>query len=115
MQRDALLLDEMIDAADQAVTLARASSVEQLQTDRVRRDALLWNLTVLGEASAQLSSELKQRHVQVPWQRPTELRNRIVHGYWSIDLTIIHTTATDQLPEFLDALRRVARTEFPDR
>jgi len=35
------------------------------------------------------------------------LRNRIVHGYWSIDLGILHTTATDDLPRFIEQLRRV--------
>lgn len=33
------------------------------------------------------------------------LRNRIVHGYWSIDLEVLHTTATEQLPAFAADLR----------
>jgi len=32
------------------------------------------------------------------WQQPSRLRHGIVHGYWSIDLEVLHTTATDQLP-----------------
>jgi uncharacterized protein with HEPN domain len=36
-----------------------------------------------------------------------ELRNRIVHGYWSIDLEILHSTALDDLPEFVIQLRKV--------
>lgn len=51
MQRDILLLTEMIDAAEQAQKLATGVTVSQLETDRQRRDALLWNFTVLGEAS----------------------------------------------------------------
>ncbi len=38
---------------------------------------------------------------------PACLRNRIVHGYWSIDLEILHTTATSQLPAFARDLRDV--------
>jgi uncharacterized protein with HEPN domain len=33
--------------------------------------------------------------------------NRIVHGYWSIDLEVPHTTATEQLPAFTADLRAV--------
>jgi uncharacterized protein with HEPN domain len=44
---------------------------------------------------------------QVAWQQPTRLRNRIVHGYWSIDMDVLHTTATEQLPEFVAALHLV--------
>ena len=61
MQRDLLLLTEMIDAAEQAGQLTAGITVSQLETDRQRRDALLWNFTVLGEAAAQLSAELKDR------------------------------------------------------
>lgn len=57
MQRDILLLTEMIDAAEQAQQLAAGVTVSQLETDRQRRDALLWNFTVLGEATGQLSDE----------------------------------------------------------
>jgi uncharacterized protein with HEPN domain len=57
------------------------------------RDALLWNFTVLGEASGQLSAEVRDKFPDMPWQQPVRLRNRIVHGYWSIDLDVLHTTA----------------------
>jgi uncharacterized protein with HEPN domain len=91
MQRDVLLLTEMIDAAEQAQQLT----------------ALLWNFTVIGEAAGQLSAEVKDKFPDMPWQQPTRLRNRIVHGYWSIDLEVLHTTATEQLPAFTASLRTI--------
>lgn len=110
MRRDILLLTEMIDAAEQAQQLAAGVTVSQLEADRQRRDALLWNFTVLGEATGQLSDEVKARFPDVTWQQPMRLRNRIVQGYWSIDLEVLHTTATSQLPAFADDLRKVLNT-----
>jgi len=94
MQRDLLLLGEMIHAAERAHQLTNGLTLEELQADRLRSESLLWNFTVPGEAAAQLPGELKDRFPNVPWQQPARLRNRIVHGYWSIDLEILHTTAT---------------------
>lgn len=110
MQRDLLLLGEMIAAAERASQLAGDVTLEQLQADRLRTESLLWNFTVLGEAAAQLSDAVKQRFPQIPWQQPARLRNRIVHGYWSIDMEILHTTASDQLPPFASDLRNVLST-----
>lgn len=107
MQRDVLLLTEMIDAAEQAHQLTTGITVSQLEADRQRRDALLWNFTVLGEAAGQLSAEVKDKFPDMPWHQPIRLRNRIVHGYWSIDLDVLHTTATEQLPAFTANLRTV--------
>ena len=105
MQRDLLLLGEMIQAADRARQLTDGIALEQLQADQLRIESLLWNFTVLGEAASQVSSEVKDRFADIPWQQPARLRNRIVHGYWSIDLEILHTTATEQLPAFASELR----------
>jgi uncharacterized protein with HEPN domain len=107
MPRDALLLAEMIEAADQAVALVQGVSVAELSTDRMRRDALLWNFAVLGEVATQLSAELRERFPEVPWRQPARLRNRIIHGYWSIDLDVVFTTAERQLPGFAADLRRI--------
>lgn len=106
MQRDILLLTEIIDAAEQAQRLVDGVTVSQLEADRQRRDALPWNFTVLGEAAGQISEEARAQFPDIAWQQPQRLRNRIVHGYWSIDLTVLHTTAAGQLPAFAASLRR---------
>jgi uncharacterized protein with HEPN domain len=107
MRREVLLLEEMIDAAEQAHRLAHSISTTEFEQDRTHRDALLWNFTVLGEAAAQLSKGLTERFPEVPWKQPSMLRNRIVHGYWSIDMNVLQTTAQDQLPSFADQPREV--------
>ncbi len=107
MRPDVLLITEMIDAAEQASRLVQGVSAEQLEADRQRRDALLWNFTVLGEAAGQVTDETKAKFPHVQWRQPTRLRNRVVHGYWSVDVDVLHTTATAQLPAFAADLRQV--------
>jgi uncharacterized protein with HEPN domain len=104
MRRDLLLLREMIEAAEQAQQLVAGVDVEALAEDRQRRDALLWNFTVLGEAANQLDPQIKARFPEVEWAQPARLRNRVVHGYWSVDLEVLHTTAADHLPVFVNQL-----------
>ena len=107
MQRDVLLLGEIIEAAERLQALTDGLTAEDIAEDELRRDAVLWNFTVLGEATAQLSEELRAAHAAVEWRRPAQLRNRIVHGYWSIDLEILVKTAHDDLPGFIEDIRRV--------
>lgn len=74
MRRDLVLISEMIDAAEQAQKLVVETSVGDLHGDRIRRDALLWNITVLGEAAGRVSQEIKDRFGDVPWRNPVRLR-----------------------------------------
>ena len=113
MRREALQLDEIISAAQRAIDIATRHVVEDLDTSPDARDALLWNLTVMGEAVNQLPEDLRAQHLQVPWSQPVRLRNRIVHGYWSVDLDVIHAVAVRDLPAFVEQIRSIA-AEMPD-
>ena len=107
-RRELLLIGEMIDAAEEAQRLVVGRDVDDIQADRQVRDALLWNFTVLGEAAAQLPDEFRKAYPSVNWARPSQLRNRIVHGYWSVGLEILHTTAKQDLPAFTAELKAVS-------
>ena len=43
---------------------------------------------MLGEAATLVSSETKARFPDIPWRNPVRLRNRVVHGYWSVDVEV---------------------------
>ncbi len=104
MQRDRLILAEIIGSIERILELSAGRSSSDIDLDRDRRDALLWNFTVLGEAVGQVSGETKRAHSAVDWVAPVRLRNRIVHGYWSIDVDVLMATAHDDLPSFLVAV-----------
>jgi len=108
MRRESLLFDEIIAASQRAHDIASRHGVEDLATSLDARDALLWNLTVVGEAVGQLPDALRAEHPNVPWSQPVRLRNRIVHGYWSVDLDVIHSVAFSDLPGFVEQVRSIA-------
>lgn len=107
MPRDPLLVAQIVDTIARILELVAACDSDDLTIDRDRSDALLWNFTVLGEACNQVSDELKAKHPEVPWADPVRLRNRIVHGYWSVDLDVLISTARGDLPAMLRSVNGV--------
>ena len=83
MRRELLLLREMRDAATAILDLVADRSAEQVEADTLRRSALLWHFTVLGEAASQVPAETKDSDPEIAWTAAARLRNRIVHGYWN--------------------------------
>lgn len=110
MRRELLLLREMRDAAVAILELVGGRSAEQLEADTVRRSALLWHFTVLGEAASQIPAETKDAHPKVAWRAASRLRNRIVHGYWAIDVETLVVTAVDDLPLMIAQLESAITT-----
>lgn len=101
MRRDLLLVREMRDAATEIRSLIGGREVSTIQGDAMRRSALLWQFTVLGEAANQVSADVKDANPQIAWRAATRMRNRIVHGYWDIDIETLVATAMDDLPQMI--------------
>jgi uncharacterized protein with HEPN domain len=57
--------------------------------DRKARDAVLWNLTVLGEAVRGVPSEVQAANPEIPWAKMRGMRNLLVHEYFGIDDQIV--------------------------
>jgi uncharacterized protein with HEPN domain len=110
MRRELLLLREMRDAAVAIRDLVGGRSAEEVDAEALRRSALLWHFTVLGEAASQVPVETKDAHPQIAWRAATRLRNRIVHGYWDIDVETLVATAVDDLPQMIGQLESAIGT-----
>jgi uncharacterized protein with HEPN domain len=62
---------------------------------------------MLGKAVGQVSDDTKRAHPELDWAAPVRLRDRIVHGYWSIDVDVLIATAQGDLPSLLAAVRAI--------
>lgn len=114
MRRDAVLLAEIVDAVGRILELTAGPSAAEIEVAPDRRDSLLWNFTVLGEAVSQLSVGLKADHPAIPWTDASRLRNRVVHSYWSVDFEVLIATARDDLPLFLAGVESVLASLIED-
>lgn len=77
-------------------------------------DSVVRNLEIIGEAANRLPADFKGLHPEIEWQRIVGLRNRIVHGYFGIDLDIIWEILKKELPNFKADVACLRRT-FDDR
>jgi uncharacterized protein with HEPN domain len=104
---DSILLADMLDYARRAVTALDGRSREVLDTDAVLVGALERFVEVIGEAASRLSENTSKTAPEVPWHEIIAMRNRLVHGYFAVDLNILWTVVNDDLPELIDALDRL--------
>jgi len=79
----------MLDAASRAADLARGRSREYLDSDDVLVLALTRLLEILGEAALNVSETTQARYAEIPWRQMTATRDRLIHGYFSVDLDVL--------------------------
>lgn len=66
--------------------------------------ALTKLVEIVGEAAKQVSRETKAAHPEVPWSAAARMRDRLVHHYFDIDLDVLWSTVTVDLPLLLEVV-----------
>lgn len=101
---DTVRLRHMLDHAREAVTLLGAKTRENLAADRLMQLGLTRLIEVIGEAAARVSSDGQERYADIPWRVIIGMRNRLIHGYDVVDLSVLWDTVTDDLPPLIARL-----------
>ncbi len=80
--------------------------------DPLTMDAVVRNISIIGEAAAWVPGAVKKRNDGVPWEKLRKLRNYLVHEYFGIDPHMVWETVTRNLPPLRPALKRALKTDI---
>ncbi len=111
MRRDRLLLEDILAAADAIVEFNAGQTPESFEANRMLRSAVVYQLTVIGEAASRLSELLRKRHPDIPWSDIKGLRNIVVHNYFGIDWQEVWRAATSDVPALRSRISGILATE----
>ena len=108
---DDVRLRHMRDAAREAIGFAEGKSRDALDSDRQLVLALAKCIEIIGEAATHVSEETMQRCPSIPWPQIKGVRNRLIHGYFDIDLDRVWDTVQDDLPSLIASLEAALGAE----
>jgi uncharacterized protein with HEPN domain len=86
--------------------------------ESMRRDAIVRNLEVIGEAVPRLSVDVRERAPEFAWRDPIGMRDWLIHGYDVVDLDIVWDTVITALPilkEVVVHLLGTGQKDLPDQ
>ena len=98
-ESDVIRLRHMLDAAREALSFIAERSSEDLSRDRMLVLALVKEIEIIGEAASRISDESRKALPRIPWPKIIAMRNRLIHAYADVDLSIVWDTLTGALPE----------------
>ncbi len=101
----------MLERAREAVDMLRGRSRADIDSNRMLNLALVRLLEVIGEAAGRVPEDFRSRYSQRPWRDITDLRNRLIHGYDSVDFDRLWTIVHDDLPRLIEQLEIIVQKE----
>ncbi len=104
---DRIRLQHMVDAGQEAIGFASGLTRADLDSNRMLLLSLVKSVEILGEAANKVSDELRNKYPDFPWREMVPMRNRLIHGYFDINLDILWQTVTKELPPLVTALESI--------
>lgn len=104
---DKIRIQHMIDAAEEALSFVSDKSENEFNRNRMLVLSIIKEIEIIGEAASKISEETKLKFNNIPWQDIVGMRNRLIHGYFDVDIKLVWNTIKNDLPSLLKSLKEI--------
>ena len=114
MQSDQESLIDIANAIRRILRYASGISKLELEINDEKLSAILYQITIIGEATKRLSQEVRQQHPEIPWREMAGMRDVIVHEYDQLDFDVVWDVVENKSSELLVLLDSLLWKYFQD-
>ena len=94
---------DMIEACEKILSVA--DQLDAMSVGDIMFQGVLFNVMIIGEAVTHIPAHVHEAHPEIPWAELVGTRNRVVHGYPTVDADAIRKIVEDDVPALLSSLR----------
>jgi uncharacterized protein with HEPN domain len=106
--RDEIVRQDIINAGNLILEFTEGFEKRTFVNDHKTRSAVLYQLTVVGEAVKRLSKEFRAQHTHIPWGLIAGMRDHLIHGYDLVDWDEVWQTARKDIPDLLQKIEQIS-------
>ena len=103
MSDDSVYLQHIRDALSDIAAYTGVGR-EVFFAERMRQDATLRKLEIVGQAVKNLSEQTKSREHDIPWKQIAGMRDKVIHDYFGVNLEIVWVVVEKELPRLEQAV-----------
>jgi uncharacterized protein with HEPN domain len=105
-----LRLSDIRDSAEKILQYVQGMDFDTFSQDQRTIGAVIRNFEIIGEAARHVPDEFKSSHPHIAWQETNRMRNRLIHAYFGVNVTVVWDTITNDLPPLLSDIRELVES-----
>ncbi len=102
-----ILIGHILEACGKIREYIKGMDEKAFLADNMARDAVLRNIEIIGEAAKGVTYDFRSKHMEIEWKEMAGMRDRIVHAYFEIDWKLVWETASKNVPELEEKIRKL--------
>jgi len=106
---DRVYLQHISDAVTKIEKYIQGIDEEKFLQNSLVQDGVIRQLEIIGEAIKNLSSELREHHSHISWRDFAGMRDKLIHQYFGVDIQVVWTTATEDIPEIKEEINKILK------
>jgi uncharacterized protein with HEPN domain len=103
-------IHHILDEIDYILTQIADMDYESFVRNPTVKRAFVRSLEIIGEASKKMSEDVRAIQPDIEWRKVTGMRDRLIHGYFGVDYTIVWDVATTKLPDLRSKFQTLLET-----
>jgi len=105
MRSDRESLIDIANAIGRILRYTEGISKSELERNDEKISAILYQITIIGEATKRLSPEIRQQYPEIPWREMAGMRDVIIHEYDQLDFDVVWDVVENKLLEVLTLIK----------
>jgi uncharacterized protein with HEPN domain len=113
MRSPILCLKDILKAMETIEAFVTGLDFDAFNGDLKTKSAVLAQLAMMGETAKMLPAEIRVAHPDVAWKNMAGMRDRLIHGYFRVDYSLVWHTITQVLPLEKRIIKKIIAESSP--
>lgn len=100
-------LKDILSALKSIETFVKGMNYDEFQKDDKTTSAVIRKFEILGEATKNISKSIRNQYQQIPWKEIAGMRDRLIHGYSKVDISLVWETIQNRLPSLKTEIQKI--------
>lgn len=93
-----VLITHILNCIESLEKYSKGVKKEEFLENEEKQDAIVRKVEIIGEAVSNLEQKFKENYPDIPWQDISDMRNKLIHEYFSVDLELVWEVVQKDLP-----------------